>query len=184
MAQQRMVFVRHARPRIVEDVPSADWDLDPEGVTAAGHLAEKLAGFSFAEIVSSPEPKAAGTAQPIADRFGIGISFDEGLAEHRRRSAGFVSREAAERRIEALFDNPGEIVFGEESADVCFARFAASVERARLRKDTDLLFVTHGTVLTIYLSRLCGFAPMPFWRSLGLPAAVVLTGREIDVLAP
>jgi broad specificity phosphatase PhoE len=184
MPGQRIVFLRHARPRIVEGVPSADWTLDPEGVSSAGLLVGKLRVFSFREVISSPEPKALETARIVAERLGVAVSIDNGLAEHQRRSVGFVSREAVERRIAALFDNPDQVVFGEETADACFARFSATVERCRAQTDRDLLFATHGTILTIYLSRICGFVPMPFWRSLGLPAAVVLDDRKIDVLNP
>ncbi|MBS0471005.1 MAG: histidine phosphatase family protein [Proteobacteria bacterium] len=179
----RIVFVRHARPRIVEGVPSAEWELDAEGRRAAELLAERLRVYTFPEAVCSPEPKALATAQPIARKFGIPVVIDEGLSEHQRRTVDIVSREIAERRIAALFDNPGDVVFGEESADACFARFSCAI-KSRLPSEKDLLFVTHGTVLTIFLSRVCGFEPMPFWHKLGLPSAVVLKGREVEVLNP
>jgi broad specificity phosphatase PhoE len=180
MAERRIVFVRHAQPKIEDGVPSAEWSLTPEGAAAARALGERLRGFGLASIVCSPEPKAIQTAEAIALALQLPVAVDDGFAEHARRTAGLLSRAGFEEKIAALFDNPSVPVFGEETADACFARFEASVGRL----SGDALVVTHGTILSIYLSRICGFAPMPFWRALALPAAMVLTGRDLHPLYP
>jgi broad specificity phosphatase PhoE len=180
MAERRIVLVRHAQPKIEEGVPSAAWPLTPDGIAAARAVGKALHGFEFASLASSPEPKAVQTAQAIAETVALPVTIDDGLAEHSRRSAGFLSRAEIETKIAALFDNPDRLMFGEETADACFARFAAAIERLR----GDALVVTHGTILSIYLSRVCGFAPMPFWRGLALPAAMVLTGGKLAPLNP
>lgn len=180
----RIVFVRHARPLIEDGVPSADWKLSDDGRAAAAALAERLREFHFARIASSPEPKAIGTAEAIAAPLGLTLETDDGLAEQARRSIGFVPREKLEAGIANLFANPDELVFGDETANSCFERFHAALERQKAIGAEDVIVVTHGTILTIYVSRLLGLDPMPFWRGLGLPMAIVLDGRELRVIDP
>ncbi len=184
MAARRIVLVRHAKPQIEEGVPSAEWKLSAAGAEAAAALAERLRDFRFAGIASSPEPKAIGTAQRIAARLGLGIESDAGFAEQTRRSVGYLSREALEAGIAALFANPDKLVFGDETADACFARFEQALDRQCAKNEGDIVAVTHGTILSIYVSRICGIAPMPFWRRLGLPTAIVLTDGELRVIDP
>lgn len=184
MTARRIVLVRHAKPQIEETIPSADWKLSAAGALAASALAERLREFGFAGITSSPEPKAVGTAQSIAARLGLKVEVDDGFAEQARRSVGFQAREALEAGVAALFANPGTLVFGDETADACFDRFQQALDRQAAKSDGDVIAVTHGAILSIYVGRVCGLDPMPFWRELGLPTAIVLTGRELRVIDP
>ena len=184
MSVRRIVLVRHAKPMIEENVPSAQWKLSPEGAKAAARLAERLREFQFSRIDSSPEPKAVGTAQAIAARLGLAMAIDDGLAEHSRKNVGFKTREEIEAGIAALFANPGRLVFGDETADACFERFEAALVRQLATGTGDVIAATHGTILTIYVARALGIAAMPFWRGLGPPCAIVLTEGEMRVIEP
>jgi broad specificity phosphatase PhoE len=182
MIKRSIVLVRHGKPEIEDGVPSADWKLSAQGRDAAAALGERLREFRFAQIASSPEPKAIGTAEAVASRLGLQVAIDEGLAEHARRSVGFLPRKEVEDGIAALFAHPDRLVFGDETADACFARFQQALERQRVEGTDDIIVVTHGTILSIYVSRICGIDPMPFWRGLALPTAIVLTGAQMHVI--
>jgi broad specificity phosphatase PhoE len=184
MSTRRIVLVRHGKPDIEEGVPSADWKLSAAGREAAAALAEKLRQFDFADIASSPEPKAAGTAEAIAQRLGLTVEVDAGLAEHARRSVGFLSREDIEVRIARLFANPDTLEFGDETANQCLTRFQAALDRQVAKGARDVVVATHGTILSIYVSRMLGVDAMPFWRALGLPTAIVLESGKIRTLGP
>ena len=184
MSVRRIVLVRHAKPRIQENIPSSQWKLSPEGAEAATGLAEHLREFQFSHIASSPEPKAVGTAQAIASRIGLAVAIDEGFAEHSRKSVGFVSRDEVEAGIAALFANPGRLVFGDETANECFYRFQQALDRQVAKSTGDVIAATHGTILSVYVARTLGIDPMPFWRRLGLPCAIVLSGKELRVVQP
>jgi broad specificity phosphatase PhoE len=177
----RIVLIRHAMPQIEEGVPSADWKLSPEGVAAATTLAAQLTRFALAQIVSSAEPKALGTATAIAKVLKLPVEIDDGFAETQRRTVGFLPREEIDAGIRRLFERPSEIVYGEESADDAYIRFAAAIERQRGAR--DIAVVTHGTILSIYASRV---APLDdvfaFWKSLKLPDAILLDGASIERL--
>ena len=177
-----IVLVRHAMPQIVEGVPSAQWKLSAAGAKAAAALAENFRDYDFARIVSSPEPKAIGTAEAMASQLGLAVAIDDGLAEHSRRSIGYVSREEIDAGVARLFSIPDALVFGDETAEQCFARFHAALERQSSTR--DILAVTHGTILTVYLSRILEIDPLPFWRALPTPAAVILESGTMRVVEP
>jgi broad specificity phosphatase PhoE len=169
-------------PQIDENVPSAQWKLLPQGADAAAALAERLREFQFSQIASSPEPKAVGTAQAIASRMGLAITIDEDLAEHARKSVGFIPRQDVESGIASLFANPDRLVFGDETANACFERFRQALDRLTAQDAGDVIAVTHGTVLSVYVSRTLGIDPIPFWRGLGLPCAIVLCEGESRII--
>ncbi len=149
----RIVLIRHAMPQIAEGVPSADWTLSLEGAAAATALAAQLTRFAFAEIASSAEPKAVGTATAIAQVLKLPVAIDDGFAETQRRTVGFMTRVQIDAGIRRLFEHPSEIVYGEESADAAHARFATALARQLEKGTSDIAVVTHGTILSIYAGR-------------------------------
>ncbi|MBN9333926.1 histidine phosphatase family protein [Devosia sp.] len=178
-----IVLIRHAAPTVVEDAASNGWVLSDGGRKAAMALASRLLGFGFAELLSSPEPKAMQTAQILADRIGSQTHIDVRLREHDRRSVGFLEREIFEARIASIFDRPEEVTYGDESADAVHVRFSAAIDDAMSRSSGSVAAVTHGTAMTIYVSRLVGIVPMPFWTKLAMPAAIVIKdGVVADVV--
>jgi 2,3-bisphosphoglycerate-dependent phosphoglycerate mutase len=168
-----VILVRHAAPRIIEEASPTRWSLSEKGRTAAAHLGEQLAEISPAGVVSSPEPKAAETAGIIGDCVGLPVILDGGFVEHRRPGLGFVSPEQFEASIRRVFEHPSERPFGGESADEAHARFEEALARHSKR---PLIVVTHGTVLSLFVARLCGIEPMRLWASLELPEALILNG--------
>ncbi len=179
MSPRRIVFIRHGKPKIVEGVPSAQWQLSDEGRKAASALAENFRDYDFSAIATSPEPKAVGTAQAIASQLNLPIETDAGLAEHARHSAGYMSREDLEAGVARLFASTSALVFGDETADQAFARFAAALDRQAAKGGRDVMVVTHGTILSLYLGRVAGIDPLPFWRALPTPAAIVLEDGKL-----
>ncbi len=179
MTPRRIVLIRHDKPQIVEGVPSADWRLSDAGRAAAADLAQDFRHFEFARIAGSPEPKAVGTAEAFAKTLGLTVEIDPGLAEHARRSMGFLSREELETGVARFFAEPDRLVFGNESADAAYERFAGAIARQPGR---DVIAVTHGTILSIYVSRAAAIDPFAFWRALTTPAAVVLEAGKAPVV--
>jgi len=180
----RLVLVKHAMPAIDEGRPSKLWPLSEEGRVAAGRLAERLRPLAPARVVASTEPKAADTGRVIAERLGAPITFDEGLVETHRETVGWLPRAEVEARIEGLFRRPAELVYGEETGDVAHVRFAAAVERATAGESASTVAVAaHGTVIALWVSRRLGIDPMPLWRSLSLPSAVVVEGGRYEIIS-
>lgn len=167
----------------MKDAASNGWTLSDAGREAAKALASRLLRFGFADLFSSPEPKAMQTAQIIADRIGGQIQTDVRLREHERSSVGFLERDRFKASIASIFDKPDVIAYGDESADAVYARFSSAIDDAVARSTGPVAAVTHGTAITIYVSRLVGIAPMPFWTRLGMPVAIVIEdGVVADVV--
>lgn len=179
----RIVLIRHAMPQMEEGVPAADWKLSPQGAAAATALAARLTRFAFTAIACSHEPKAVETASAIAQVLELPVAIDEAFAETQRRTVGWLSRAEIDAGVRRLLENPSEIVYGEESADAAYTRFAAAVGRLLENASSDIAVVTHGTVLSVYASRVAPIADVfAFWKSLKLPDAILLEGNSLERL--
>lgn len=150
-------LVRHAAVEVDTAVPPHEWRLTTEGRAAAGELAARLP--SVARVVSSDEPKAVATAEPIARAKGIELALDQRLREVRRDRAlpDYETHRAAVRSYLA-----GEPVDGWELREPALARIRAAVEGL-----DDAAVVTHATVLALLL----GWS-FERWEELRLPDVV------------
>ena len=119
-------------------------------------------------LLSSPEPKARETAELLAPTLGLEVVVAEGLRETARRTVGMLAADDFDRGIRALFEQPDEVVFGEESAADALSRFEAAVAGV----SDPAVVVTHGTVLSLYAAAKTGRDPFELWRSLELPDVV------------
>lgn len=172
----RLILVRHGAPAIDPATPSADWPLSDEGRVAAAALAARLAPFGSAVLISGTEPKMIGTAAAIGGRLGLVNQPIAGLSEHARRSTTFGDQAAFEASIQALFNQPTEIVYGDESADQTHDRIAQSIDDAlKAAGGASVIAVSGGTAISIYMARRLGIEPFPFWKTLRLPQAFVLS---------
>ena len=178
----KLILVRHSIPLIDPARPARDWVLGAEGHAAATALAERLSGHGIGAVVSSDEPKARQTAQALTTRLQLPLALDRDLREHERASAGYLPRAEFEASIARFFAEPAELVFGDETADEVFLRFSAAVGRSMAAETGNVALVTHGTALTLYLARMTGIDPLPFWRSLTLPMAIEVAGGSLTVL--
>ena len=46
----------------------------------------------------------------------------------------------------------------------------------------NVAIVSHGTVMALFVSRRAGVAPLPLWRGLGMPAVIVMTLPQLDLV--
>jgi broad specificity phosphatase PhoE len=173
-------FVRHGRPQIDRNVPASEWKLSAAGQKATISLASELRHYSFDHLVSSPEPKALSTAEILASQLGsLTVEIDGGFSEHARRSVGFLSAEQLDAGISRLLAKPDERVFGEETANEAYRPICSSLWRQSVNGTRNLMVVTHGTILTIYVSRLLGIDALSLWRKLPMPGAIILQGKKM-----
>jgi broad specificity phosphatase PhoE len=154
-----MLFVvRHAMPAFGPDTPPHEWELGPDGRRGA----ESLRGVipAGATLVSSPEPKARQTLEPI------GTSASDIRFREVDRDERFDDDFRARRR--AYLDgarHPG----WEPHAEV-IARFDSGV-RCWLRqaRGRPLVVATHGMAMTLWMTTVSVDDPGAFWSDLLLP---------------
>lgn len=181
---RKLILVRHSLPEMIPGVPASEWHLSPEGRRRCMALAGRLAAYDLGAVVSSHEPKAIETGQIVAGTLELPFETAAGLHEHERgvvRDLG--SPEDFRAQVARLFEHPDELVLGYETADEAHARFSRAVDSVLERwPATNLAVVSHGTVMTLFISRAAGLDPVPFWKSLTLPCFAVLSLPDLALL--
>ncbi len=180
---RKLLLVRHSLPVITGDQTASLWQLSEEGRRRCEHLAELLAAHRPGVIVTSSEPKAIETGQIVGEQLGIPVETAPNLHEHERPGTDLDTFEQFRAKVARLLEHPGELVFGAETGTQARERFSAAVGDAMRRHPVgDLAIVSHGTVMTLFLAHATGIDPVPFWKGLGLPAFVVLSHPELEML--
>jgi broad specificity phosphatase PhoE len=183
---RRLVLIRHSLPEIDADVPARAWRLSEEGRRRCVRLAEEVSAYAPAVVVTSEEPKAIETGQIVAERLGLYWETAAGLHEHERPWAPWEGREAFEAKVAQFFQRPESPVFGAETAEQADRRFRAALDQVLHKHGQgDMAVVSHGTVMTLLVAGSNQLDPFGFWKSLGLPAVVVLAipgYRLVDVI--
>lgn len=170
-----LILVKHSLPKIVEDQPAHRWHLSGDGAERASRLADRLSTFRPEVLVSSAEPKARETAQIIAEFHRLSVDVIDNLHEHDRSETGFLSKDEFQNAVHEFFLKPDELVFGKETANEACARFSKAVHSIlETYRNKTVLIVSHGTVISLFVSRLTGISDYSLWKDLGLPGFVVL----------
>lgn len=183
--KRSLVLIRHSLPNIIADVPACQWALSERGRQRCRPLASRVASWQPGIVVSSLESKAIETGRLVAERLDIPFETAAGLHEHERQGATFTTSKQFQTDVAAFFQHPGERVFGNETADQARQRFCQAVTKVLTAHSLDTVaIVTHGTVMTLFVSQMTGMEPFSFWQRLGLPAFVVLGLPEADTNHP
>jgi broad specificity phosphatase PhoE len=179
-----LILIKHSLPGIREEIPASLWQLSEEGIRRAHLLAPQLARYGIQKVFSSQEPKAAETAEILAVDLKLPWQTLPNLHEHVRPIDTNFSQAAFEADVAAFFARPDELVFGSETADQAHERFRTAVIGILEESvGQNLAIVAHGTVISLFVARACGMEPFGLWKSLGLPACVIIdqeTGEVID----
>ena len=171
---RRLVLVKHSLPDIEPDKPASAWRLGEVGRRRAEALAAGLGDFSPEVIWSSREPKAVETADQVAGALGVPVRVAGGLEEHHRDNVPFLPEQDFEEMVKRILCNPGQLVFGTETADQARDRMAAAIEGVIKADQADGIVVTHGTVIALYVASVADVRPVRLWKRLGLPSFLVL----------
>ena len=85
-----------------------------------------------------------------------------------------------------LFANPDAVVFGKESASGALARFTRAVDQIVSEETGDVVIVSHGTVMSLFVASRSHVDASELWAVLGLPSYVSLelpNHRIVEVVA-
>ena len=181
---KHLILVKHSLPEIVESIPARDWILSEQGKTRVPILVEQLRMYQPEIVVSSVEPKAKQTAELVTDHLGLNMQVVENLHEHDRSQTIFLSHPAFEAKVQDFFNRPDELVFGSETANQAHQRFSTAVDLLRHQYGNEtIVIVAHGTVISLFSSRLAGISAFPLWKELGCPSFVVLDVQSHRLVA-
>ncbi len=181
---KNLILVKHSLPEISEDRPAREWHLSEAGRLRAEILAKRLIYFRPEILISSVEPKAIETAQIIATNLKLELAMVEGLHEHDRSDVSYLSRDEFEKTVHAFFLNPDRLILGSETANGAHRRFTQAVNSIlRSHPNRSIVIVSHGTVISLFVSRLTGISDFSLWNDLGLPGFVVLEMKSNSLVA-
>lgn len=173
---KHLILVRHSTPEINHAIPSNQWNLNETGTKRAKLLARQLSSFPVDVVVSSPETKALETARIIASYHSLDLTVHNGLHEHDRTQAPFLSESDFKEAIFYLFKNPDELTYGSETATDAERRFENTVKELLVdHPNGDTLIVSHGTVMALFIAKLVNKNPFYIWREMSMPIAYVFS---------
>ena len=180
--EKYLILARHSLPEVVESLPAREWRLSKEGRARSKRLAERLRSYHPEAVVSSTEPKAMETAEIVANDLELPLQSVNGLHEHDRSKTAYLSRDGFQSAVREFFEKPDTLVFGSETADQTYARFSAAVHSILDQyREKSIVIIAHGTVISLFVSRLTGVSGLSLWRELGLPSFMVID-RESNKL--
>ncbi len=115
------------------------------------------------------------TAEIIARIHPLELQIVQDLHEHDRSHTAYLPHDEFRASIYEFFQKPDTLVFGKETANQCHARFAQAVlSVVKDHANKTVVIVAHGTVISLFVSRLTGISDLLLWEELGLPSFVVI----------
>lgn len=174
-SSKHLILVKHSLPEIVKNLSAREWKLSELGRERAQRLAERLKSFQPEVIVCSSEPKAKETAEIIAKAHQLDLRVVDGLHEHDRSNIPYQTKDEFQSAIREFFQKPDRLVYGKETANQAHTRFEQTVlSILNFHPNETVLIVAHGTVISLFVSRLTGISDLGLWNELGLPAFLVI----------
>lgn len=174
--RKRLILIKHSEPAIDPGAPPNSWHLSEEGRRRSTTLATRLEPYMPEVVLTSEEPKATETAQIVSDWLGLKVIAHPRLHEHDRTGAPFGTQEDFERTASIFFESPGELVWGNETAEQARERFSGAIDDILERYPCDTVaVVAHGTVITLFVTQYAEVEAFGFWKRLGLPSFCVFT---------
>ena len=183
LGQKRtLVLVKHSEPVVEPGVAPNRWHLSQGGRRGSVVLGGFLARYRPGVVICSGEPKAVETAEIAAGRLGVRCFAYPGLQEHDRTDAPFLSDEEFGHTAGAFFENPDELVWGNETAEQAGRRFENAVRSVLEENDDEVLaIVAHGTVISLLVARHNHVEPYELWQRLGLPSFCILSAPGFEL---
>ena len=181
--KNRLILVKHSLPKIEENLAAREWHLSEEGSLRAVRLAEQLTCHHPDVLVTSGEPKALETARIIETRLQLPLQVVDDLHEHERTMVSYLPSERFEMSVREFFAKPDLLIFGSETANKAHERFSNSVHTILdENKNKTSVIISHGTVISLFVSRLVGIPDFSLWKELGLPGFIVLDMQSNELI--
>jgi 2,3-bisphosphoglycerate-dependent phosphoglycerate mutase len=182
MANNELIFIRHAKTKLDKEVPIADWDLTEEGYASVEKI-KNIKEFQDVDIlISSEEKKAFLTIKPLAKKFSKEIIKVKDLGEIKRGNAEELTKEEYDEMKVKVFQDLEFTDYGWETCNHALERFTNAVEEIDKRYDNKkILISSHGTVMTLYFAKLQNKLNnlMERWKSLGFCDYGIIKSGEV-----
>ena len=180
---RKLILVKHARPQVVERIPSDQWTLSEEGRAACRPLAEALRAHDAAVIVTSDEAKAIETGKLVAEALDKPLETAAGLHEHDRSNVPMMQSSEFLSALALFFKQRDRLVLGKETAEQALRRFEQVLHGVLNEYDRgNIAVVTHGTVLALFAEKHGLGDGFSLYRKLRLPSFIVFDAEGFEPL--
>ncbi len=164
-----LILVRHGQPERVDvatDHGPADPGLTEQGREEARRAAEWLRHEPVDQVLASPARRARETAEPLAQRLGLEVEIDAGLAEYDHSADHYIPMEQViaedKERTRAMLEGRWSEYGGDDPVEFV-ARVVPAVEALVERSPgSRVVAFCHGGVINVYLAHVIGLAK-PLW---------------------
>jgi 2,3-bisphosphoglycerate-dependent phosphoglycerate mutase len=154
-----LLLIRHALPVRRENVDGpADPMLSEAGHAQARCLADYLATETIDALYASPLKRAQQTAEPLAQRSGLTVTLEDGVAEYDRHADWYVPVEELKAANDPRWK---QLLEGNLYDDIAPAEFQSQVVTAIERlidahAGAKIAVVCHGGVINTYVAHILG----------------------------
>jgi|GEM_PF-932451 len=149
-----LYFLRHGETIKDPNVPPIEWKLTSETSGILDAIAGEERFKNITAVYASPEYKAQKTAEPFGLHLGLDVIIRDGL-EEVKRGDNFLTDEEFKRVKREKFELRDSNLDGGETANQALERFITAVSKIDSEhKNTEILIVSHGTVLALFFSYL------------------------------
>lgn len=168
----KLYIVRHAQVNIDFSVPSSQWVISEDGISATEDLVLNESWSEVRHIYHSPEPKAVATAHIISELTGIKTTVMDGL--HELRIPTINPAEEFVRRVGTYLAGYPDPEF--EDWDMATNRIVGCVQNIVSQANgNSVAMVSHGRILTVLFSHFLNRRmTVDEWQSIRLPDLCVL----------
>lgn len=152
--KNKYILLRHAETIKDPNTHPKDWLLTSDGLEKINTYITEGKFNGITKILSSTESKAVATGKPIAEFLGLPIEEMEEFVEVKREKKFLTDDEFLDQKKREL-TNLDEIENGVESANSALGRFEGGIQKLEKHySGENILVITHGTIMTLYLAKL------------------------------
>ena len=153
-SKNKYIFLRHAETIKDPSRPAPEWDLTPDALVKIEEYISDNRFANVTKIYSSTESKAIATGKPVAEFLNLQINEMEDFVEVKREKKFLTDEEFLDQKKREL-TNIDKIENGVESANTALLRFEMGIQKLEEKySNENILIVTHGTVMALYLAKL------------------------------
>lgn len=152
----KIIFLRHADTQKDPNLNASFWSLSELGNSQAQNIISNPVFHDVTRAYVSSEIKTYLTIEPLIQKFEIIVEKNADLDEVHRGDK-FLSKEDFEKEKYKQLEDLDYPAFGGETGNQALERFQKAVEKIKSEsQNQNILIVTHGTILNIYLAKVLG----------------------------
>lgn len=178
------LFLRHFETEIDPTTPVDQWRLSERGEESKSEFVQHSGVVELIDrVYSSPEPKAANTAETISNIAGVDCTYIDGLREVDRSGEGFIEPPSRYVEMVETYLSDSQVTFDWEPRTELDQRANSALKEIddSSNENETALVVTHGMWMSRVLSNHLEQDAVEFWHELEFGEVVELDLNTIRI---